>query len=83
LKLIFFSNYRDVQYRIIALKKIIKTSIKLIKLLFIDIKRYSSFDRCNLLTTTCVGQGDQATGGSITILETRWKITNLLLGLCI
>jgi len=49
LKLIFSQiSYRDIQYKIIALKKTIKTSIKLIKFLFIDIKRYSSFDRCNL-----------------------------------
>jgi len=35
----------------------IKTSIKLIKFLFNDIKRYSSFDRCNL---SVWGQGNQA-----------------------
>jgi len=68
----FFSqiSYRDtelqthtvteIQYRIIALKKIIKTSIKLIKFLFIDIKKYSSFDRCNLPVW---GQGDQVIDG--------------------
>jgi len=66
LKLIFSQiSYRDIQYRIIALKKFhlniksIKTSIKLIKFLFIDIKKYSSFDRCNL-PVWC--QGDQTIG---------------------
>jgi len=42
-------------YRIIALKKTIKTSINFIKFLFINIKRYSSFDRCE--RSTCVGSG--------------------------
>jgi len=55
----FQISYRDIQYKITALKRTIKTSIKLIKFLLYDIKRYNSFDRCKL-PVWC--QSDEITG---------------------
>jgi len=47
--------------------------MKLIKFLFIDIKRYSSFDRCNLPVWS---QGDQTTDrnnrGEIMMITSIW-----------
>jgi len=59
-KIDFFSqiDYRDIQYSITVLKKTIKTILKLLRFLFIDIKRYSSFNRYKLPVW---GQSDQVT----------------------
>jgi len=61
-------------YKIIALKKTIKASIKLIKFLFINIKKYSNFDRGNLPVW---GQGDQVIGDNRGEIMT---ITSILIG---
>jgi len=48
LKLIFSQiSYRDIQYRIIVLKKTIKTSITH-EIFIYRYKKINSFDRCNL-----------------------------------